>query len=97
MRFETLNTFFDRGTSEAELSPAAGYVWVAIWRHARPDGRAEISVESIVAATRLSRSTVLRGLKELKAKRMLQTKKKGGIGRGASAYALFPYPRPAPK
>jgi hypothetical protein len=92
-RFEKLNEFVDSGIIAASLSPAEIATWIVLFRHDR-DHKVCISVPTIERSTGLCKSTVLRSLKELKAKRMLFVVKRGGIGRGPSQYLLTPSPRP---
>ena len=92
LRFECLNAFVDRGIAEAELTPSGIAIWLVLYRHARPDGTTEATVETIGTSTGLCRRTILRGLRELKGAGMLKTIRRGGIGRGASKYVMRPYP-----
>lgn len=92
LRFETLNAFVDRGIVEGALKPSDVAVWLVLYRHARPDGTAEVTIDTICRASGLARRTVLLALKRLKGCRMLRTIRRGGLNRGASRHVVFPYP-----
>jgi hypothetical protein len=92
LRFEALNTFIDHGLAEAGLTPGTALVWLTLFRFAKPDGTATISIDRIAECTRLNRRTVLRSLMTLKKRKMVKALVRGGVNRGASKYAIRAYP-----
>ncbi|MGZ5996112.1 MAG: helix-turn-helix domain-containing protein [Isosphaeraceae bacterium] len=93
MRFEMNNAFWRHGTRDADLSAYASLVWLNLWNHADPQGVTYVSVNTIAAEANISRSSTLRGLTELQAKRMLKVIEKGNIHGKSNRYQLSPYPR----
>jgi hypothetical protein len=91
-RWRVLNAFCDRGITEGGLTPSEIAVWLILYRHADADRRCCVSIEGVMASAGLAKRTVMRSMSSLKAKRMLKTIKKGGIGRGASLYVIAPFP-----
>jgi DNA-binding MarR family transcriptional regulator len=90
-RFEVLNAFVDGGM--ADLSRAELAVWLCLFRDTRqPDSIARTAVKDIARRAGIDRRTVLRALKQLEARRMLQVVRRGGLNRGPSSYRVFPYP-----
>jgi hypothetical protein len=92
LRFETLNAFVDTGARH--LSPSGQAVWLVLFRDTKQNGLARTAVDDIAERTGLGRRTVLRSLKALASKRMLQTMRRGGLNRGPSSYRIFPFPVP---
>jgi hypothetical protein len=45
-RFELYNTFWDEGTARG-LTPTAALVWLALYRHARPDRTVRVSLSRL--------------------------------------------------
>jgi hypothetical protein len=92
LRFETLNAFIDRGMRH--LSPHESAVWFVLFRDTKPDGTARTGIDDIAERAGIGRRTVLRSIKSMEHKRMLQTLRKGGLNVGPSTYRLFPFPAP---
>ena len=90
LRFEVLNAFVDEGLKR--LKPAEAVVWTVLYRDTKPDGTARTAVEDLARRAGFSRHTVLRALKQLERKRMLQVVRRGGLNRGPSSYRVFPFP-----
>jgi hypothetical protein len=93
LRFAMLNAFFDEGRSAAGLTLPAALVWLALYRHADPQGRVKVSGTRLQDMTGLAERTITYALGGLREKRMLKLLKRGGPGRGASMYVLSPVPR----
>ena len=92
LRFEILNAFVDEGMSK--LSPHEAVVWLVLYRDVKPDGTARTAVDDIARRGGINRRTVLRALKRLEQRRMLQVVRRGGLNRGTSSYRVFPFPVP---
>jgi DNA-binding MarR family transcriptional regulator len=92
LRFEILNAFVDEGMSK--LSPHETVVWLVLYRDTKPGGLAQTAVDDIARRGGINRRTVLRALKRLEQRRMLQVVRRGGLNRGASSYRVFPFPAP---
>jgi hypothetical protein len=92
-RFERLNTFVDSGASDAGLKPLARLVWLVLFRHTRDD-KVSVAITVLMEGTGLSRSGVLKALRELTEKRFLKTKRKGGFGKGQTERAISPKAMP---
>jgi hypothetical protein len=85
-RFAVLNGFVDgvMGT----LPRAAALVWVCLWRDTKPDGLARTAVADLARRVGGDRRTVLRALRLLTDRRLLEVVRRGGLGRGVSAYRV---------
>ena len=85
-RFAVLNGFVDgvMGT----LPRAAALVWVCLWRDTKPDGLARTAVTDLARRIGGDRRTVLRALRLLNDRRLLDTVRRGGLGRGLSVYRV---------
>lgn len=85
-RFAVLNGFVDgiMGT----LPRAAALVWVCLWRDTKPDGLARTAVTDLARRVGGDRRTVLRALRLLTDRGLLDTVRRGGLGRGVSAYRV---------
>lgn len=83
-RFAVLNGFVDgiMGT----LPRAAALVWVCLWRDTKPDGLARTAVTDLARRVGGDRRTVLRALRLLADRGLLDVVRRGGLGRGVSAY-----------
>ena len=85
-RFAVLNGFVDgvMGT----LPRAAALTWVCLWRDTKPDGLARTAVADLARRIGGDRRTVLRALRLLTDRRLLEVVRRGGLGRGVSAYRV---------
>lgn len=85
-RFATLNGFVDGRM--AALPRAAALVWLALWRDTKPDGLARTAVADLARRAGVDRRTVLRALRQLESGGLLTVARRGGLGRGVSAYRV---------
>jgi hypothetical protein len=92
LRFEILNAFVDEGIVKAGLTAQEALVWLVLYRDTKPNGFATTSVNDIARRACIGRRTVLRALARLERVRMLRVARRGGLNRGASSYAVFPFP-----
>jgi len=85
-RFAVLNGFVDgvMGT----LPRAAALVWVCLWRDTKPDGLARTAVTDLARRIGGDRRTVLRALRLLVDRGLLEVVRRGGLGRGLSTYRV---------
>ena len=85
-RFAVLNGFVDgvMGT----LPRAALATWVCLWRDTKPDGLARTAVTDLARRIGGDRRTVLRALRLLTDRGLLEVVRRGGLGRGVSAYRV---------
>ena len=85
-RFAVLNGFVDgiMGT----LPRAAALVWVCLWLDTKPDGLARTAVTDLARRVGGDRRTGLRALRLLADRGLLDTVRRGGLGRGVSAYRV---------
>lgn len=85
-RFAVLNGFVDgvMGT----LPRAAALVWVCLWRDTKPDGLARTAVADLARRVGCDRRNVLRSLRLLADRGLLDVVRRGGLGRGVSAYRV---------
>ena len=85
-RFAVLNGFVDgvMGT----LPRAAALVWVCLWRDTKPDGLARTAVTDLARRVGGDKRTVLRALRLLTDRGLLKVVRRGGLGRGVSAYRV---------
>ncbi len=85
-RFAVLNGFVDgvMGT----LPRAAALVWVTLWRDTKPDGLARTAVADLARRVGGDRSTVIRAVRLLVDRGRLDVVRRGGLGRGVSAYRV---------
>jgi DNA-binding transcriptional ArsR family regulator len=85
-RFAVLNGFVDgvMGT----LPRAAALVWVCLWRDTKPDGLARTAVTDLARRVGGDRRTVLRALRLLADRGLLEVVRRGGLGRGVSTYRV---------
>ena len=85
-RFAVLNGFVDgiMGT----LPRAAALVWVCLWRDTKPDGLARTAVTDLARRIGSDRRSVLRALRLLDDRGLLEVARRGGLGRGVSAYRV---------
>jgi DNA-binding MarR family transcriptional regulator len=88
-RFELLNAFWDR-TARA-LPQTDALVWLALYRHARPDRTACVSFGRLAEMVGVTRRTVTRAIRRLRDGRLLKRAHRGGPDRGSNVYKLFPY------
>lgn len=88
-RFRVLNAFADftlAGLSRNEIA-----VWLLLWRDTR-DGTARTSQADLARRAGVSDRTIRNTLGRLASKRLLRVVRRGGIGRGASAYRIHAIP-----
>jgi len=85
-RFAVLNGFVDgiMGT----LPRAAALTWVCLYRDTKPDGLARTAVTDLARRVGGDRRTVLRALRLLVERGLLEVVRRGGLGRGVSAYRV---------
>ena len=85
-RFAVLNGFVDgvMGT----LPRAAALTWVCLWRDTKPDGLARTAVTDLARRIGSDRRSVLRALRLLDDRGLLEVVRRGGLGRGVSAYRV---------
>ena len=88
LRFEILNAFVDSGM--ADLTRAELAVWLTLYRDTR-DGTARTSLDDLARRGGMDRQTVSRAVGRLEGRKMLQVLRRGGLNRGPSVYAVFPY------
>jgi predicted transcriptional regulator len=84
-----LNAFWDR--TARGLPQTDALVWLALYRHARPDRTACVSFSKLAEMVGVSRRTVVRSIRQLRDGRLLKRVQRGGPDRGSNAYQLFPY------
>jgi hypothetical protein len=84
-----LNALVD--SSMADLSRAELAVWLILYRDTKRDGSARTSVDDLARRAGNDRRNVLRALKRLQDRRMLQVLRQGGLNRGPSSYRVFPF------
>jgi hypothetical protein len=87
-RFELLNAFWDEGTART-LPRTAALIWLALWRHARPDRTVRLSFGKLAWMVGTCRQTAIRSVRRLRGERLLKLVKRGGPGRGPSTYKLL--------
>ena len=85
-RFAVLNGFVD--ARMGTLPRAAALVWVCLWRDTKPDGLARTAVTDLARRVGGDRRTVLRALRLLTDRGLLDVVRRGGLGRGPSAYRV---------
>jgi hypothetical protein len=85
-RFAVLNGFVD-GTMRG-LPRAAALVWVCLGRDTKPDGLARTAVADLARRIGGDRRTVLRALRLLVDRGLLEVVRRGGLGRGLSTYRV---------
>jgi DNA-binding transcriptional ArsR family regulator len=81
-----LNGFVDgvMGT----LPRAAALTWVCLYRDTKPDGLARTAVTDLARRVGGDRRTVLRALRLLVERGLLEVVRRGGLGRGVSTYRI---------
>lgn len=85
-RFAVLNGFVDGVMST--LPRAAALTWVCLWRDTKPDGLARTAVTDLARRIGGDRRTVLRALRLLGDRGLLDVVRRGGLGRGVSVYRV---------
>jgi hypothetical protein len=95
-RFELLNAFWDEGTART-LTRTEAMVWLALYRHARPDRSVCVSHQTLAKMIGSRRETAYRAVCRLKNKRLLKLVRRGGPNAGPNVYRLRPYDPTAPK
>ncbi len=88
-RFAVLNAFVD--FTAGALSRNEILVWLVLYRDTRND-TARTSQADLARRAGISDRSVRRALKGLQGRRLLKVTYRGGIGRGASAYRIYPLP-----
>jgi hypothetical protein len=86
-RFRVLNSFVDRTLRELRRNEIA--VWLVLYRDVR-DGVANTSQVDIALRAGLGKRTVVRVIRRLVDKRLVQIVRRGGINSGASTYRIEP-------
>jgi len=89
-RFAVLNAFVDftlRGLTRNETA-----VWLVLYRDTKPNGTARTGQSDIARRAGISPRSARRGIDGLCKKGLLKRTYQGGIGRGASAYRIRPFP-----
>ena len=81
-----LNGFVDGGMGT--LPRAAALTWVCLWRDTKPDGLARTAVTDLARRIGGERRSVLRALRLLVDRGLLEVVRRGGLGRGVSAYRV---------
>ena len=89
-RFENLNAFVDR--SMAELSLSEIRVWLVLYRDTKRDGTATRAVDHLARRIGIDRRSVIRAVKLLEARQLLQVLRRGGLNRGPSCYRVLSHP-----
>jgi hypothetical protein len=89
-RFEVLNAFWDEGTART-LTRTEALVWLALYRHARPDRSVCVSHKTVSDMLGIRRETAYRAIRHLRAKRLLKLVRRGGPDQGPNVYKLLPY------
>jgi DNA-binding transcriptional ArsR family regulator len=85
-RFASLNGFVD--AHMGTLPRGAALVWVCLWRDTRADGLARTAVTDLARRVGGDRRTVLRALRLLADRGLLDVVRRGGFGRGVSVYRV---------
>jgi hypothetical protein len=81
------NAFVDRGTMTA-LSRLDTHVWVAMFRHARPDRTVRVSAGRLAETLGVCRQTIVRSLRRLRDARLLIRARRGGPGGHVTIYKI---------
>jgi hypothetical protein len=89
-RFELLNAFWDKGTART-LTRTEALVWLALYRHARPDRSVCASHQTIANMIGIRRETAYRAVCRLRQKRLLKLERRGGPDQRPNVYKLLPY------
>jgi CRP-like cAMP-binding protein len=87
-RFELLNAFWDEG-SVRNLSRLDALVWLALYRHARPDRTVSISFGQVAGMLGTCRETAYRSIRQLRKAKLLKRVRLGGPNRGSNVYKLL--------
>jgi hypothetical protein len=88
LRFELLNAFWDEGTARS-LTRTDALVWLALYRHARPDRSVCLSFGKLAEMVGSDRVTVVRSVRRLRDARLLKRVRHGGPNQGANVYRLL--------
>lgn len=89
-RFALLNAFIDGAV--ADLNRAEVAVWLVLYRDSR-DGIARTGQADIARRVGVNRKTVYRAIRRLKHHGLLVIVRRGGLGRGPSAYRVRAGPK----
>jgi DNA-binding transcriptional ArsR family regulator len=84
-RFQVLNAFVDFALSG--LSRGETAVWLVLYRDSR-EGIARTSVGEIACRSGMSRRSVLRSVRSLEGRGLLEVVTRGGLNLGSSAYRV---------
>lgn len=84
-RFPMVNAFID--TTMQTVKPSVALVWLTLWRDEK-HGTVRTGVADLARRMGVDRSTVLRGLAELRERGLVEVVHHGGIGRGVNTYKL---------
>lgn len=85
-RFTVLNGFVD--SVMGTLPRSAALTWVCLWRDTKPDGLARTAVTDLARRIGSDRRSVLRALRLLGDRGLLEVVRRGGLGRGLSTYRV---------
>jgi DNA-binding MarR family transcriptional regulator len=86
-RFGVLNAFID--FTLVELSRAQITVWMILYRDTR-DGTARTSMSDIARRAGCARRNVVRAVRQLEARGLIEVVHRGGFRRGTSRYRVKP-------
>ena len=90
-RFESLNLFLARGTSEAKLTLIEYAAWTCLWAAER-NGLVAISFSQITRETPLCLRAAKKAVASLQKKGLVKIAKRGDINGHVNRYILSPYP-----
>jgi hypothetical protein len=90
MRFRILNAFVDRGTM-ASLGRTDIQVWMAMFRHAKPDRTVRISAGRLAGALDTRRDTIVRSLRRLRDEGLIVRIRRGGQDGTPTTYQIRPF------
>ena len=85
-RFAVLNAFID--VHMGKLSRAPAMAWLVLYRDTKPDGLARTAITDLARRVECDRRSVLRALRVLIDAGLLEVVRRGGFGRGVSAYRV---------
>jgi DNA-binding MarR family transcriptional regulator len=88
-RFQVLNAFVDRAM--AGLTRAEVAVWLVLYRDSR-EGVARTSLADMARRGGMEKRTVLRAVRRLEGRGLLEVVRRGGLSRGPSSYRVRAVP-----
>jgi len=86
-RWATLNSFVDAVLADA--SEAEVRVWLVIYRDVKPGGLARVGMTDIARRAGMSRRGVVKAIKGLKRRRLIEVATRGSINGTPNAYRLL--------